>query len=78
MKGIFRNIGISYKEAPVELREIVSLSESETRSILQFVKDQGVCQEILIISTCNRTEFHYLSDIDLSDQLIGLLVVLHI
>ena len=75
MKGIFRNIGISYKEAPVELREIVSLSESETRSILQFVKDQGVCQEILIISTCNRTEFHYLSDIDLSDQLIGLLCI---
>ena len=75
MKGIFRNIGISYKEAPVELREVVSLSEEETRSILQFVKDQGVCQEIIIISTCNRTEFHYLSDIDLSDQLIGLLCI---
>jgi glutamyl-tRNA reductase len=75
MKGTFRSVGLSYKNAPIELREMVALTEPETQNILHFIKDQQLCEEVLIISTCNRTEFHYFSEQDLSEIFIKLLLI---
>jgi glutamyl-tRNA reductase len=52
-------IGISFKTAPVEVREKFSFSESE---IVQFVKLLKIDTNVkggLVLSTCNRTEIYF-------------------
>jgi glutamyl-tRNA reductase len=56
-------LGISHKTASVEIRELVSLNEEEQRSIIEHIKSDfninGIeVNGILILSTCNRTEFY--------------------
>jgi glutamyl-tRNA reductase len=74
MKEKFRSVGISYKHVPLALREQVALSETEINEIQRFVKEQQLCQELLVVSTCNRTEFHYTANEDRSAALIKLLM----
>ncbi|MFY7789167.1 MAG: glutamyl-tRNA reductase [Thermoflexibacteraceae bacterium] len=71
----FKALSISYKTAPVEIREKIALDEAGSRRLLAKVKEVLGIAEALIISTCNRTEFYYLSDNDESQQLISLLAV---
>jgi glutamyl-tRNA reductase len=64
-------LGISHKTATVEIREMVSLNEQEQKGIIHAVlKDFDVngieVSGILILSTCNRTEF-YISAEDLDN-----------
>jgi glutamyl-tRNA reductase len=56
-------LGISHKTANVEIRELVSLNESDQKHIIQkIIEDFEVngisVNGILILSTCNRTEFY--------------------
>jgi glutamyl-tRNA reductase len=56
-------LGISHKTASVEIRELVSLNEVEQKSIIEHIKNDfnvnGIeVDGILILSTCNRTEFY--------------------
>ena len=53
------SVSISHHRAPVEVRERVTLSETEIRSLLSRLK-ASVAREALIISTCNRTELYAL------------------
>lgn len=54
-------LGISYKTAPVALRERLALTEVEAeRFVTALVKD-SVVQEAVAISTCNRTEIYLVS-----------------
>ena len=60
-------LGISHKTASVEIREMVSLNEKEQKSIIQIIKDDfevnGIeVDGVLILSTCNRTEFYISAD----------------
>ena len=71
----FKAISLSYKQAPVEIRELVSLTEDNCRSLLQQLRDVLGIAEALIVSTCNRTEIYYTADDDLSQQLISLIGV---
>ncbi|HYM21133.1 MAG TPA: glutamyl-tRNA reductase [Candidatus Kapabacteria bacterium] len=50
-------VGISHHSVPVEYREKVALSESETRQLLERLKD-SFTDEALVISTCNRSEIY--------------------
>ena len=52
-------MGVSYKEAALELRERVSFTESAKLEVLEELAAQGVY--CVILSTCNRTEI-YASD----------------
>ena len=54
-----RLMGVSYKEAALELRERVSFTESAKLEVLEELAAQGV--SAVILSTCNRTEI-YASD----------------
>ena len=49
-----RLMGVSYKEAALELRERVSFTESAKLEVLEELAAQGV--SAVILSTCNRTE----------------------
>ena len=71
----FKAISLSHKDAPVETRELVSLNETEVKNLLSKIKEYFNLTDAQIVSTCNRTEIYYASDVDLSDQLIKLLAI---
>lgn len=71
----FKALSLSYQTAPVEIREKVSLSEPEIRRILAKVPDLFGIQDVLILSTCNRTEVYYASEKDLSLPFIQLIAI---
>jgi glutamyl-tRNA reductase len=51
-------LGLSYRTAPVEVRERVAFSEVEVRERLGQLRGQGVCDEAFLLSTCNRVELY--------------------
>ncbi|HOX82516.1 MAG TPA: glutamyl-tRNA reductase, partial [Chryseolinea sp.] len=63
----FKALILTYKTAPVEVREQVSLNETGVKQLLQFVKDYAAASDVLIVSTCNRTEVYYSAEKDLSE-----------
>jgi glutamyl-tRNA reductase len=62
----FKSLILTYKTAPVEVREQVSLNEAGAKQLLNFLKDYAQASDVLVVSTCNRTEIYYLSERDLS------------
>ncbi|WP_375562936.1 glutamyl-tRNA reductase [Bernardetia sp. OM2101] len=55
----FKALTINYKTAPVEIREKLSLSETECQNFLQRASDMFALSELFVLSTCNRTEIYY-------------------
>ncbi len=55
----FKALVLSYKKASVALREQVALNHEECKEILQFLKNLADCNDMLVVSTCNRTEIYY-------------------
>ncbi|MCP9756535.1 glutamyl-tRNA reductase [Lacihabitans sp. CCS-44] len=75
MSESFRVVSISYKKAPLQIRERLALDESETKAFYLKLKEVLGVVEALVISTCNRTEVYFKSDSDLSSEVIKLLAV---
>ncbi|HLO44900.1 MAG TPA: glutamyl-tRNA reductase [Leadbetterella sp.] len=73
MSESFRVVSISYKKAPLEIRERLALDESETKAFYLKLKDVLGIAEAVVISTCNRTEVYFRSEADLSSEVIKLL-----
>jgi glutamyl-tRNA reductase len=73
MHNKFRAISLSHKSAPVQIRELISLSEGEIHSILLKLRDFFSLNDTMILSTCNRTEIYYSHDLDLSTEIIKLI-----
>lgn len=71
MSENFKALVLTYKSAPVEVREQVSLNEEGVKNLLRFLKDYAQTTDVLVISTCNRTEIYYLSDRDLSREIFS-------
>jgi glutamyl-tRNA reductase len=67
----FKVVSISYKNAPVEIRELASLNESQSKQLMMKLKDTAESvSEILVLSTCNRTEIYYSSPQSLYQEII--------
>jgi glutamyl-tRNA reductase len=49
-------LGVSHKTAPLELRERVALTEGRAAGVLRELVEAPEAQEVVAISTCNRTE----------------------
>ncbi|WP_027001838.1 glutamyl-tRNA reductase [Hugenholtzia roseola] len=75
MNHPFKAISISYKTAPVAIREPLALSDEEARSFLLKLQEILGIQEALLLSTCNRTELYYSSENDIFDDFIKLLLI---
>lgn len=73
MYGQFKAITISYKNAPLAIRERIALNEDECKALMLKIKEFFEISETLILSTCNRTEIYYCSENTLSSELIKLL-----
>ncbi|MEM8565450.1 MAG: glutamyl-tRNA reductase [Bacteroidota bacterium] len=78
MENSFKTVGISFESTPLEIREKLTLNESEAKQLLNFIRDFTSATDVLAVSTCNRTEIYYNHHDDLSEQLIkGLCLVKH-
>ncbi len=72
MEG-FKALGLSYKNAPIEVREKVAFSEMEAGQFLLQLKDALAMEEALLVSTCNRTELYYTSQQNQDEEIIHLI-----
>ncbi|MDX2196495.1 MAG: glutamyl-tRNA reductase [Cytophagales bacterium] len=74
MQSKLKFISLSHKNAPLEVREFFTFGEAQTKKLLADLIQNFDLQEALVISTCNRTEIYYNSEIDINDSLIEYLV----
>jgi glutamyl-tRNA reductase len=56
-------IGISYKTAPLEVREKFSFSKDEIVPFSELLQQETEISDLVMISTCNRTEIYFSQDI---------------
>ena len=52
-------LGWSYKKTSVELRDKIALSTVEQAELADRLKKSIPIEELMILSTCNRTEFYF-------------------
>src|SRR5262249_27469881 len=55
-------VGLSYKTAPVELREKVAVHVSRLPCVGCLLKIRGQLSEVVVLSTCNRVEIYGVTD----------------
>jgi glutamyl-tRNA reductase len=55
----FNILGINHKTAPVALREKVAFGEDRLTAALRTLLQQSGVAEVVILSTCNRTELYW-------------------
>ncbi|WP_018479235.1 glutamyl-tRNA reductase [Pontibacter roseus] len=75
MQNQFKALTLSYKHAPIAVREAVSLNEIACRNLLDKINEFTVAQDVLVLSTCNRTEVYYAAEQDLSREIIKLIAL---
>ncbi|WP_181307082.1 glutamyl-tRNA reductase [Rufibacter sp. XAAS-G3-1] len=75
MQNQFKVLTLSYKQAPIAVREAVALNEIGCRNLLDKIKDFTQAQDVLVLSTCNRTEVYYAAEKDCSKEIIKLLAL---
>lgn len=75
MADSFKVVSLSYKKASLEIREQIALSEAETKALYLKLKDVFQLQECLVLSTCNRTEIYYKSEVNISLALLKTLAL---
>ena len=69
----FKAISLSHHTAPVAIRELFALNEETCKTALFQLKEILNLPELLILSTCNRTEIYYTAAEDLSETIIKLI-----
>ena len=52
-------IGLSHKSAPVHIREKFALNKEESSKLAKSISDNKHIEEVVIVSTCNRTEIYF-------------------
>jgi glutamyl-tRNA reductase len=72
----FKALVLTYKTAPVAIREQVSLTEETSKKLLNFIRDYTTATDVLVVSTCNRTEVYYLAEKDFSSEIFKGLALL--
>jgi glutamyl-tRNA reductase len=51
-------IGLSHHSSPVSVRERFAFAEARVPTVLQSLRDSGIAEEAVILSTCNRVEIY--------------------
>lgn len=73
MQNNFRLLSLTYRSAPIDIREKIAFNATEASTFLQKLRDFVHIEEALVLSTCNRTEIYYVSEYDLNQELIKLI-----
>ena len=71
MQNSLKALVLTYKTAPVAVREQVSLNEAGAKKLLNFLREYSSATDVLVVSTCNRTEVYYCSDKDHSADIFN-------
>ncbi|WP_080054869.1 glutamyl-tRNA reductase [Spirosoma aerolatum] len=75
MLDTFKAISLSYKMAPLRVRELIALNEDEAKRLMLRLRDFFGLSDLLVISTCNRTEVYYAFEQDLNTEIARLLLI---
>lgn len=75
MEEYFKAVSLTYKTAPVEVREFFSLDEHNSKKLMLSLREITQASEFLVISTCNRTEVYYNSERDFTEEIVKLIGV---
>lgn len=59
MERIIGLIGLNYKSAPVEVREVMAFTEDQIRQFISSLKQVESVAGVVVLSTCNRTEIYF-------------------
>lgn len=73
MSFSFKVVSLSHRLAPLAIREQVALDEIGCQRLLQALKDDLAVHgatDLLVLSTCNRTEIYYAAADDLTDEIL--------
>ncbi|RZK23728.1 MAG: glutamyl-tRNA reductase [Hymenobacter sp.] len=70
MSSSFKAVSLSFKKAPLAIRELLALDEQACRRFLQQLHTELHLSDLLVLSTCNRTEIYYAHDLDQSAAII--------
>lgn len=73
MHGLFKAITISHKKASLQLRGQIALNEEESKALMLKIRESFEVSEVLVLSTCNRTEIYYVSENNLGEEIIRLI-----
>jgi glutamyl-tRNA reductase len=65
-------IGLSHHTSPVTLRERFAFPEKQIPSALKSLRDSGMIDEAVILSTCNRVEIYAATTLELRQAFKGL------
>ena len=57
-------LGLSHHSSPVELRERFAFAEARIPAVLQLMREEGIVDEAVILSTCNRVEIYASTSLD--------------
>src|SRR5260370_27970435 len=55
----FNILGLNHKTAPLDLREKVAFGEDRLVAALRALRQERGVAEVVILSTCNRTEVYW-------------------
>lgn len=69
MENNFKVTGLSFKSTPIEVREKCALNEEESKRLIQFLHGNVAATDLLVLSTCNRTEVYYNHPNDLTNEI---------
>ena len=70
MSHPFKAVSLSFKKAPLAIRELLSLDEAACRRFLHTLHNELGLTDLLVLSTCNRTEVYYAAEDDRSREII--------
>jgi glutamyl-tRNA reductase len=65
-------IGLSHHSSPVALRERFAFAEARVPAVLQLLRDEGIADEAVILSTCNRVEIYASTSLDSAKAFVEL------
>lgn len=75
MQSWFQVVSLTYRKAPLTVREKIALSEEEAKAFMLRIKEFFDVSDLLVVSTCNRTEVYVNATQLLTDELIKLLLI---
>ncbi len=64
-------VSLSYENAPIEIRENVAIEGEDVPNFLIKLKEVFEIEEAFLLSTCNRTEIYYSSNVEIADKVIA-------
>lgn len=71
----FRVIRCTYHNSPLEIREALTMDETSSKLLMNQLKEVLALEDLMVLSTCNRTEVYFSSPKDLSHEVSTLLCV---